>query len=96
MGFLSYHFRKQQTAMLTQDSKNMEGTNRYLREIVTGKGDYNVIGITPASKENYSVNANNLNKYQILDADQRAIELINFVSSLTTKQQLDCKDMLYT
>ena len=29
----------------------MEGTNRYLREIVTGKGDYNVIGITPASKK---------------------------------------------
>lgn len=51
MGFLSYHFRKQQAAMLTQDSKNMEGTNRYLREIVTGKGDYNVIGITPASKK---------------------------------------------
>ena len=63
------------------DTKTYEN----IRKIVIGKGDYNTTGCLldyPYFKENYKMIAIDLSKQQVLDADPRAIQQINFTTNL--------------
>ena len=56
-----------------------------IRKIVTGKGGDYTTGCLldyPCFKENYKVIAIDLSKQQVLDADPRAIQQINFTANL--------------
>ena len=56
-----------------------------IRKIVTGQGDDYRIGCLldyPNLKENYEIIAIGLSKKQVLDADPRAIQQINFTANL--------------
>ena len=56
-----------------------------IRKIVTGQGDDYRIGCLldyPNFKENYEIIAIGLSRKQVLDADPRAIQQINFTANL--------------
>ena len=60
-------------------------TNEIIRKIATGKGDDYTTGFSldySYFKENYKMIAIDLSKQQVLDADPRAIQQINFTANL--------------
>ena len=60
-------------------------TNENVRKIATGKGDDYTTGCLldySYFKENYKMIAIDLSKQQVLDADPRAIQQINFTANL--------------
>ena len=59
-------------------------TYENIRKIATGEDDYTTVCLLNYSyfKENYKMIAIDLNKQQVLDADPRAIQQINFTANL--------------
>ena len=68
-----------------QPINNMNKTYENIRKIAKGKGNDFMTGCLlhyPYFKENYKMIAIDLNKQQVLDADPRKIQQINFTSNL--------------
>ena len=68
-----------------QPINNMNKTNENIRKIATGKGDDYTTGCLldySYFKENYKMIAIDLSKQQVLDADPRKIQQINFTANL--------------
>ena len=68
-----------------QPINNDYKTYENIFEIATSKGDGHTIGCLldyPYFKENYKMIAIDLSKQQVLDADPRAIQQINFTTNL--------------
>ena len=68
-----------------QPVKNNKATYENIRKIATGKGDDYTTGCLldySYFKENYKMIAIDLSKQQVLDADPRAIQQINFTANL--------------
>ena len=68
-----------------QPLNNMNKTNENIRKIATGKGDDYTTGCLldySYFKENYKMIAIDLSKQQVLDADPRKIQQINFTANL--------------
>ena len=68
-----------------QPINNMNKTNEHIRKIATGKGDDYTTGCLldySYFKENYKMIAIDLSKQQVLDADPRKIQQINFTANL--------------
>ena len=63
----------------------MSKTYENIRKIATGKGDDHTTGCLldyPYFKDNYKMIAIDLSKQQVLDADPRKIQQINFTANL--------------
>ena len=68
-----------------QPVNNMNKTYENIRKIPTGKGDDYTTGCLldyPYFKDNYKMIAIDLSKQQVLDADPRKIQQINFTANL--------------
>ena len=68
-----------------QPVNNMNKTYENIRKIPTGKGDDYTTGCLldyPYFKDNYKMIAIDLSKQQVLDADPRKIQQINFTTDL--------------
>ena len=68
-----------------QPINSMTKTYENIRKIATGQGDDNTTGCLldySYFKENYNMIAIDLSKQQVLDADPRAIQQINFTANL--------------
>ena len=70
---------------LDQPINNKTKTYENIRKIGTGQGDYYTTGFLLDYyyfKDNYKIIAINLSKQQVLDADPRTIQQINFTANL--------------
>ena len=68
-----------------QPINSMSKTNENIRKIATGKGDDYMTGCLldyPYFKDNYKMIAIDLSKHQVLDADPRKTQQINFTAKL--------------
>ena len=68
-----------------QPINSMTKTYENIRKIATGQGDDNTTGCLldySYFKENFNMIAMDLSKRQVLDADPRAIQQINFTANL--------------
>ena len=68
-----------------QPINNMNNSYKNIRKITTGKEDDYTTGCLldySYFKENYKMIATDLSKQQVLDADPRAIQQINFTTNL--------------
>ena len=68
-----------------QPINNMNNTYKNIRKITTGKEDDYTTGCLldySYFKENYKMIATDISKQQVLDADPRAIQQINFTANL--------------
>ena len=80
-----------------QPKNSMNKTYENIRKITTGKGDDYTTGCLldySYFKENYKTIAIYLSKQQVLDADPRAIQQINFTANLEIQEIQQCSFLL--